>query len=235
MRGIILGDTGSGKTLLAIDMLLEYYGKGFKVWSNIPLNNVDYTLVTGTDFIDDVDESEANFVLIDEVGEVSRGLNQFNFGQLMAQSRKSIGENQVFLMTAQVSQQASSTMKGLVDYIIYPTILQRNLEDHNKPTILQADFYRKAPRTSRPIFDYFDTLYYNTTETCDAYNTHELVEALEDGRFKKYLTKYAEYIDSKGRVRELKLILQEKNGLNLAEAERMALKIVNSRAWGLLD
>lgn len=234
MRAIILGDTGSGKTALAVDYLKEYYEAKFKIWCNIPLFNIDFEVVTGTDFIEETNIQDKNFVLIDEVGEISRGLQQFNFGQLMAQSRKSIGEDQIFFMTAQVSQQSSTTMKGLVDYIIYPDILIRRKAD-NCPVVIKADFYRKVPRMSSPIFEFYATQHRNVEDSCKLYDTFQLVDPLEDGRFKKYLNRYEKYIDAKGVLTELATILQEKEGLNITESKRTARKIVNARTWELID
>lgn len=234
MRAIILGDTGSGKTLLAIDILREYAEIGFIPWSNVHLKGIDYHHIDGTDFITNTDTSKPNFILVDEVGEIARGICQYNFGQLMAQSRKSIGENQIFLMTAQVSQQTSNTMKGMVDYIIYPEILSWDSKDH-RPRAIRADFYRKIPRMTRPEFEYYGKQYREVFETCDFYDTAQMIDPMEDGRFKKYLTEYEHYVDSKGMLTALSLILQEKKGLNITDSKRMARKIINARAWGLID
>lgn len=230
----ILGDTGSGKTVLAIDILREYHTFGYINWCNIPLINIENNLVKGTDFIEKVDAKKKNTVLIDEVGEVSRGINQFNFGQLMAQSRKSIGEDQLFIMTSQVSQQTSTTMKGMIDFIVYPQILSREFGT-KKPIIIRADFYKKMQRTATPRFYLHSKQYRDVHSSCDYYDTNVLVDALQDGRFKKYIKEYEKYIDSEGEIKNLKLILQEKHGLNLAESERMSRKIINARKWELID
>lgn len=198
------------------------------------MKGVNYTHIDSTDFIQDVDPDERNFVLVDEVGEISRGYYQFSFAQLMAQSRKSIGEDQVFIMTAQVSQQTSATMRGMVDYIIYPEIMARHKKD-KKPVFVKAHFYRKIPRMVRPTFEKEGYQMRRVYEACDFYDTFHEVSQMSDGKFKKFLKVYGEYVDSKGKIRELTTRLHKDEGLNKSDADMMARQIVNARLWGALD
>ena len=233
MRFTVLGDTGSGKTLLAVDYLKECFDKGYTVWSNIDLG-FDFNLVDSTNFTDVIDPRVRNAVLIDEVGEINTGICRYNFGQLLAQSRKSVGENQLFIMTAQVSQQASTVMKGMVDYLVYPEIIVKDGKT-DKPVVVKADFYRKMQRTSIPMFSFYTSDYRNVYDSCDLYDTYQMVDALSDGRVNKYLKKYSEFISTKGTLTDLSTLLQEKEGLNIAESKRMARKIIHAVEWGLMD
>lgn len=236
MRMGLLGDTGSGKTVTGVDLIKEYYGLGYNIYSNIKLYNIEFEWIKDTSFIESIDNTEKNFVFVDEVGEISTGFYQFNFGQLMAQSRKSIGEDQIFCLTAQVRQQANSRIWGMVDYLFYPVILTRD-KDSGKPVHVKIMVKRKIPFLDKPVFvfDRKKTMYRNVFYSCELYDTLEMVEPIRDGKEKKYLKKYSMYIGSDGELQNLKTLLHKKEGLNKSEADMIAREIIYANEWGNFD
>ena len=241
-RYIIFGDTGDGKTLTAVSFIVEHYlsGEKWNIYSNIHLKGIDYIPIEDTAFIESLDARKNNFVFIDEVGEIGRGHYQFTFNSLVSQSRKSIGENQIFMMTTQTQNQANIVLKGMVDFFIYPNIILREGEDE-RPALIELDFYKKNKRSVPLSFSLCNDLIPKSQrfrfvyDICDYYDTLEMVEGMQDGRLYKYLELYENFIDSTREIKNLKTIINEKHGLSLSESERMARKVIFAKEWGFYD
>ena len=62
-----------------------------------------------------------------------------------------------------------------------------------------------------------------------------MVEGMQDGRLYKYLELYENFIDGTREIKNLKIIINEKHGLSLAESERMARKVIFAKEWGFYD
>lgn len=238
-RFVCFGDTGDGKTLLCVDFIRDNYPE-YKVYSNIHLKEMDYVPITDTAFIDEIDPKKKNIVFIDEVGEITRGHYQFTFNSLVSQSRKSIGENQLFFMTTQTQNQASTILKGMVDFFIFPNIVQRE-EGTNRPIAIEVEWYEKDKRSIPLTFsECTQRLPVGLThrivyDTCDYYDTGEMVEGLADGRFYKYLEKYESFVGTTKNIKNLTAIINEKYGVSLSEAERNARKIIFAKEFNLWD
>lgn len=230
MRCIFLGGTGSGKTVCSVKLILEQYLKSYikpKIWSNIELKNIEYTPFTDTRQVRDMDNKDFNIVFVDEVGEMGRGFHAFSFGQLLAQSRKSVGENQLFIMTAQVKSQTNTVMRGMVDYIFFPEILTRE-EGSNKPHDVKLNVFVKDKFSLGSSFTMQKRpLFINVYDACECYDTYEEVNPLKDGRFLNYLSKYNKYIGTKGNIKNLTSILVANEGLNISNADRIARLIIH--------
>lgn len=243
MRICFLGDTGDSKTLSAIALLLEYYHKGFKVYSNINLKEdlKDYIHISNTNFINIIDENIKNIVLMDEIGRTTyeKGThNAVKFGDLVTQSRKSIGEDSHLLFTAQIEKQLTETLKQLSDYLIYPRVLIRIKDLYpnttglkkNMPLVVQWNIKEKM--RSKEGIVYFKTRripYYpkiNFPLVTKCYNTFQMVNRIGDGMYLELKKKYPSFINTKGKLKELKVILQFKESLNIAESDRIARAII---------
>jgi len=118
MRLGILGDMGSGKTLVATALNKEYHDLGYGIFANYNLA-FPFTKIDGTNFINQIpsDLDDKKYVVtIDEMGLI--GINTITdqaVAQMMAQSRKSTGERSHLLLVAQIAGQLSSIIKGLMD------------------------------------------------------------------------------------------------------------------------
>ena len=248
-RICLLGDTGSGKTIVAIFMLTDYLKQRFKVYSNIKLRGIfkdKFTLISNTGFINKVDENVKNIVLLDEVGRTTyegRTHNAIRLGDLVTQSRKSIGEESHLIFTTQLESQLNDVLIGLSDYIIYPNIILNhsdiypNIKGREKfiPVIIQLLI--KVKRRTREGYNYFKTIkkpYYlekDFKSLVTYYNTYEEVARFGDGSYITLKDKYKEYVGKESKIKELKIKLQFKDHLNISESDRVARAIV----MGLVD
>jgi len=222
MRICILGDTGDGKTLSAVDILYEYYQLGYLVYSNIHLE-IPYEKITTINFFETVDNTKKNIVLIDEIGELGKASSStmFSFTQMLAQSRKSIGENHHLIMTTQTKHQTNPTMRGLVDYLVFPEILVR---ENEKPVIVQLDWYSKIKRTYPVEFWFTHSTYRYVQKTCEMYDTMEIAKPLQNRSFEKYLKKYKKFIGTR-KIKNLYVKLLTETGLNKTENMELARQI----------
>ena len=244
MRICLLGDTGSGKTIVAIYTLVDYFKMGFKIYSNIKLTGIfkdNYTLISNTGFINIINENKKNIVLLDEVGRTTyegRTHNAVRLGDLVTQSRKSIGEESHLIFTTQLESQLNDVLIGLSDFIVYPNIILRygNLYPHIKgrekfiPLIIQLLI--KIKQKTKDGSTYFKTMkspYYLEKDfkiISSYYNTYEEVSRFGDGSYIVLKDKYKEYVGKERKVKELKIKLQFKDHLNISESDRVARAII---------
>ena len=232
VRLLLLGGTGCGKTITAVDYLKEYFDLGYDIYSNIELFNMDYYLIEDMNFTEEVDDTKKNAVYWGEVGELGKGYYQTVMGQLIAQSRKSIGEEQIFIMDGQVRQQTNALIRGMFDLIQYPFILTKfeNIPVHVKLMTFQRDLIRPEP-----TFYYTRDDFRNVYESAFCYKTKDLVHKTGDGRSKKYIKLYAEFVGSNKKLTDLKTIIHKKHGENKSDADMIAREIVNALEWGTID
>lgn len=231
-RLLLLGGTGSGKTITAVDYIKEYYELGFVPYSNQELFNMDYYHIEDMNFIDDIDDNENNVVYWGEAGELGKGYYQTIMGQLIAQSRKSIGENHVFIMDGQVRQQTNSLIRGMFDYIQYPFILTR----YNKvPVHVRLLTFKRDLIKPEPTFYYVGNEYRNVYEAGFCYETKDMVNKSGDGRFKKYLKMYVEYVGTSKKIKDLTTIIHKKHGENKSDSDMFARQIIHALDWDMIS
>lgn len=240
-RLCLTGDTGSGKTIMAVLFLLYYMQEGYKVFSNIhlkgPFEN-NYTLITDTNFTKVTDIEERNIVLIDEVGKTAYGgssYNAINLGHVISQSRKSTGEESHFIFTTQIEAQLNVMLKGLTDFMGRCFIIFRygdffdNLskKDKNIPAIIEMflkvrtvdnDGFTRFIPIEQPLFIEED---FKFISKC--YNTYEEVKELGSGENITIKNKYQKYKDFS--LSDLAVLIQEKEGKNISESKRLARSI----------
>lgn len=243
MRICLLGDTGEGKTISAIYILSDYFSKGYKVYSNIKLTGIfkgKYTLIKNTGFTEEINPHEKNIVLLDEVGRTTyegRTHNAIRLGDLITQSRKSIGEYSHLLFTTQLESQLNDVLKGLSDFLIYCQIAVRHgdlygygNEKASLPVIIKWLLkVKQRDKEGLTYFEVIDNPYYlekDFEKVSGYYNTFEEVERFGDGAYLKLKKKYKAYTGTQRSLQNLKTVLHFKENLNLAESDRIARAII---------
>jgi hypothetical protein len=231
------GRTGFGKTLTAVYQALNYYYKGYKIYSNIHLKGEfkEYTYITNTNFTKIINNKEKNVVLIDEIGKTTntgRSHNAINFSNIVAQSRKSFGEDSHLLLTTQI-EQFLRMLEGLIDYEFFPQIVLRD-EYTGKPLVLKLEIKRVIDINTGTgkrykFIPYANTfLYYGVYECCDFYDTYEEVESFGDGEYIEMQKIYKNYVGKKGKLEELANKIQFEKGKNISESKRLARAVIGN-------
>ena len=225
MRFCIFGDTGSGKTLAAVYFVNHYAAKGYKIYSNIHLKNIEYTLIEDSHAFKNLPFDARNLVFIDELGATSssRNYHAINLQHVLAQSRKMIGERSHMIFTAQTTQQASSLVMSFIDLIAYPT-LYRN-PDTNMPLWCELECYRKIPNT-RGYFQAEPIVIENISVACDYYDTDEQADTFRDGALQGLKEEYSDY---KGTEKTLSILADRlvfEKGKGKSEAKSLARAII---------
>lgn len=225
MRFCIFGDTGSGKTLVAIYILMHYARLGFKIYSNIHLKGVDYTLIKDSHAFKNLGFEERNIVFIDELGATSttRNYHAISLQHVLAQSRKMIGEKSHMIFTAQTTQQASSLVMSFIDLIAYPTLFRD--PDTNLPMIAELDCYRKIPN-SRGYVSMPPIVINNINEACGCYDTDEQADTFKDGVLQGLKEEYKDYIGADRSLSLLADTLVFEKGKGKSEAKSLARAII---------
>lgn len=231
MRILFMGNTGSGKTVASVDIILDYYKLQWDIYSSHLLQNMDYQKFDSMEIIDMVDNSRPNVVFFDEIGEISTGYYKELFAKFLAQSRKTIGEEQVIIMTSQVKQQATEQIRGLVDYIIYPRILSWH-KFNKKPIHIEFTVFEKKEICFKPVFYLLNEKpIRNVYAACDYYRTKDVQQGLKQGLSKHLLEKYKSYIDSNGKLQELTTRLHKQDGYNKSDSNMIAREIIHYNVW----
>lgn len=224
----IFGDTGEGKTLLATAIILHEYKNGHKILSNIDFNKIEYQPINDAAPLMELDFNEPYTVFIDELGiTTSEGMTKATIGlsNLMAQSRKMIGEKSHLILTAQSQHQANIMIKSMLDIIAYPYLFFDEKEDGAKiPKWGYLDIFQKVKH--RDIFvNTGKKLFNNLDKVCEYYDTAQIVEKFKTGKINKLKEKYSDHIG--GNISNLKAILEEYEGLSKTDAIKYARMIVN--------
>ena len=225
MRFCLFGDTGSGKTLTAIYFIMHYYFKGFKIFSNIHLKNIKYTLIKDSHDFKNLGFGDKNLVFIDELGATttSRNYHAINLQHVLAQSRKMIGENSHMIFTAQTTQQASSLVMSFIDLIAYPTLIRE--PDGNKPLWVELECYNKIPNT-RGYVQAEDLIIENIFEATKYYDTDEQADTFKDGTLLSLKDDYKEFIGSEKTLALLTDKIVYEKGKGKSEAKSLARAII---------
>lgn len=225
MRIGLVGDTGSGKTLVMVKMLYEYHIQGYQVLSNVDLD-FSSIYVDEINIDDKTDNKTKNIVGIDEIGEEEAGKPQIKLSQLMAQSRKSIGEHSHMILTFQIEGQTRSILRGLLDCLVYPRIILR--ADDNKPIFIELEWFTKLPKLYPPKFVLFMKERINVYDFCNKYNTFQKQKPLKDLSYMKYVEQYKDYIGERKKLTKLSILIRQKEGVNKATSKEIAISIINA-------
>jgi hypothetical protein len=226
VRFSFLGNTGAGKTLLATKYIIDKYKEGYKVYCNYHLTEglIDYTYVDDLNFTKLVDNKDKNIVVIDEIGEIGRGIKKYGFERLMAQSRKSIGEEQIFIIISQVKNQQSNVLLSMIDYILKPKVLDLRID--GKPAFLIVWVYEIKTTLSSITPKFLNKSLVDITGVCDYYNHEEILGGFKDTTNDYLLDKYKGFIGSKGMLKTLSKHLEKQEGFNKTQALEEASYII---------
>lgn len=225
MRCLIIGDTGEGKTLSMVALALHYYSLGYTLFANFHLKLIPFTFIDNSNFTKSLKFSEKHCVLIDEVGitTAKRNYLAINFSNLLAQSRKSIGEKSHLFMTTQSSQQINILIKGLLDYVMFPR-LYRDMNDI--PQFCVLEIHEKLAN-SPAFIPTKKKILRNLDKILEYYDTSELVNPFSGSDLQNLKKKYKYYVGAIRELKNLSVLLQEKEKLGITESERTARAIIN--------
>ena len=232
MRFALFSKTGGGKTYTMVYLALEYFLKGFKVYSNIHLKGVfgnKWVYIDNSNFTKVIDNSELNVVIVDEIGKTAsqgRTHNAISMQNILAQSRKSFGEKSHFICTTQY-ENYMKLLEPLMDYKGFPQIVMRN-EIDGLPLIIKLELERAVGR--RRIFVPYTTmyLYKYLYRVGKYYDTNEEVDNFGDGTHIEMQKEYKEYIGQKGKLEELANKIQFEKKKNIAESKRLARAVIHN-------
>lgn len=161
----IIGRRGSGKTLLAVAYLYDFYkNKGKKIYSNIRLG-FPYTPLTEEDIATLPPEMHGSVVLIDEIQAwyhaynfLSKGAR--NLSTLLSQLRK---RDITLIYTTQFYNYATKPTRQQTDYVITMESIAGMPKGVAKATIFDPkefagyDIIQEFQFDGRPYFNLYDT------------------------------------------------------------------------------
>jgi len=232
-RKLIMGKTGGGKTLTALRIMMSLHQKkGYKLYSNIHLNDVEYTYCEDSNPLKDINFQDKCVILIDEIGitTLGRGAHSTNFGKVLAQSRKSmgVGEKSILLMTCQTIYQIDHSILELIDEIYHVEHLVKL-----RPSVEEDPEQREIPiRSYVTVYDnHWNKLGIKKFNQLDIamkyYSTEEMVDTFKDTRLMELKEKYPEYVgNSEMKVSVLADILYLKEGLNKSDSKTYSRAII---------
>ncbi len=241
MRFVLLGnDTGNGKTLSSIYLLLMYYRLGFDIYSNIKLKGElknNYTFIDGSKFIDEFKDSQTKkAILLDEIGQSTYGhtTSSVEMSNVLSQSRKSIGENSHLIANTQMDIQLNPIWRGLTDYFIYPQI--KLIDNKEMPMICYwyiekkikgfhgGNYMKKIRFKKLPMI-----LIKDICKVMNLYDTHIETDKFKSDRvYTQMKKKYKKMKGKDGMTSNFKAILINEEGLNPTEADRIARSIIHA-------
>lgn len=224
MRMCLFADQGAGKTLCMTALALAYHKKGYKIFANYHLKNIDYTYVSDANFIKALNFNDKHVLCIDELGmtTMAKNVHSIHFAKILSQSRKAIGEKSHLFLTSQSTHQTNTLIRSLLDFIAYP-YLYRDFND--KPYGAVLDIFMKVPNENAFVPIKKKPLYH-LDKVLNYYDTSEMVDTFADNIVEKLKEKYPDFVGSKGQTKNLTSILILKEKMGISEADRHARAII---------
>lgn len=237
----LVGAVGSGKTFWATALALYYKRRGYAVYANIELSGEleGAVSIKDTSFVDVVPkDGSPKFVLVDEVGVGGKSVHQLEFIKTMTLVRKLVGEDSVIVMTTPLAQDIERRLKGHVDALGRPVLLERNgwvadaiLYFHDK--VERGGFnigFSKSP-TRRKFLDSFGV---EVEDVFECFETGEKAEGLRDGTYIQIFNEFRdfEFVDKESGKRisvpVLATIIRNRFNIPLSRAKEYAQCLL----WG---
>ena len=182
----IIGNLGTGKTLLMTVLGYRLYNRGYNIYANYKLG-FDYTLLKTVEILEEIKTKKKNAMLLDEIwisADARQSMSDRNIiiSRMIAQSRKKDCE---VLYTAQWISQIESRIKTLTNMLFHPKIFLT--DNKGIPVVLKVDIYY---REIMGDLDFVKTIYMNTYGIEQLYDTSEIIVPSKETRLKKLIDKY---------------------------------------------
>jgi len=189
----LVGNRGSGKTMVMAEFGILKYCEGYHIYSNFHFNRMEYTNINSLQDFKDI-KTVNNMFLLDEIYMLADSRNSQSFAnkfvsQTVMQSRKiGHGGNNIIMVSSPMFDTQDKRIRGLVDIVIEPTIVLR--DENEKPLIIMLEYFNTNSDKKKIRKMYIPTQIGNI-DVPNMYNTYEDIETIEDGSvdFRKMLIK----------------------------------------------
>jgi len=222
----LIGDIGTGKTMLMTYLGYQMYREGYNIYSNYNLN-FKHKYIKNLEDFDDIVEYP-NAFLLDEVwitadSRSSMKKRNISLSRILLQSRKLDSD---VLYTTQFINQVDRRIRGISQCIMHPFPLL--VDQHKIPVVIGVRVYKRningemIPRK---------TININVYGSHMLYETKEIVKATESTSLETIIEKYSkEYVGLKARGKKsemvAKLVFEE--GLSKSKAADLATYILRN-------
>lgn len=220
----VMGDLGSGKTLLMTALGFQLYLSGFNIISNYHLK-FPYTSVDEIEDFDKLDRTKDYVGLLDEIHMTADSRQQSDSIQLSRKVLQSRKKNLNLFYSAQFIKQTDLRIRTVTNYILHPQILA---EWREIPIVLLVERYKRnltgdmvslQPVTIPVVI--------NGINSCYLYETREVVEAMNSEE--SLVDKYQYLINEDIYKKEMASFIHMEEGCSWAKAKRVVDSIQAKR------
>lgn len=223
----IIGDIGSGKTMLMSSLGHLAYDSGTSIYANYALKKADYTPISEVDDFLNI-KTPKNLILLDELwktADARHSMSNLANVNWAAESRKIGAVRTDVIWSGQLFKQLDLRIRELTQFWIEPRISAKD-PITGKPLLISAEckiFHGQKATTRRFVMPTLLKTKHGVIDVCETYDTREKVQKTESESLKDaYADVIKKYRTSAHKAGELKALLVIDEGVPSYEASIIA-------------